>query len=523
MPHTGSILHGRYAVVSCHVERPLRRRGVAPLRAAAAAAARRLRDRGADAAAGGRGGRGALARACPRGASSSARSACTRTGPRPTTRGRRAATRPRSCASRASGCARPASTSRLFCGGGWYIDAEVARGRRGARLRGLHGDGVPPVYLERGAPHLQLQEPAWLELGSRRAPARAADDALDRDARARRARARSGGQVVHAYFHDTDLLDRRRAAALRVGLAFLGLKRTATDLRELQRGLRPRTRCRSRTAAREAARAGRRRSAAAAPRSRRAMRGRRRGEHLQMCRVVVRWPPEQEPQPSLESVRVRHDATKRAARPEHAANLRDDALRDRAGARAARRRRRRRSSRRGSRAAGRGRPSASRSRVAPPAARAPRGRRRRRRRRCPPAYARVSAPSRQPRSSTRRPGPPTYALEQRLAFRPREDEAAHRARCGCARRSARSAGRGSRFRSLQTAATALGDPARQCDERRAREHAEQEVPRARGSASRRRRSSRRPSGRRAAAPSGRRTRAARGRVRRWRGSRAGST
>jgi hypothetical protein len=46
-------------------------------------------------------------------------------------------------------------------------------------------------------------------------------------------------QVVHAYFHDTDLLDRRRTAALRVGLAFLGLKRTATDLRELQRGLRP--------------------------------------------------------------------------------------------------------------------------------------------------------------------------------------------------------------------------------------------------------------------------------------------
>src|SRR5438034_46596 len=46
-------------------------------------------------------------------------------------------------------------------------------------------------------------------------------------------------EVVHAYFHDTDLLDRRRAAALRVGLAFLGLKRTATDLRELQRGLCP--------------------------------------------------------------------------------------------------------------------------------------------------------------------------------------------------------------------------------------------------------------------------------------------
>src|SRR2546423_1300014 len=46
-------------------------------------------------------------------------------------------------------------------------------------------------------------------------------------------------QVVHVYFPDTGLLARRRAGALRVGLAFLGLKRTATDLRELQRGLRP--------------------------------------------------------------------------------------------------------------------------------------------------------------------------------------------------------------------------------------------------------------------------------------------
>jgi hypothetical protein len=48
-----------------------------------------------------------------------------------------------------------------------------------------------------------------------------------------------GRQIVHAYFHDTDLLDRRRAAALRFGLRFLGLKRTAKDLDELQLGLRP--------------------------------------------------------------------------------------------------------------------------------------------------------------------------------------------------------------------------------------------------------------------------------------------
>jgi hypothetical protein len=44
---------------------------------------------------------------------------------------------------------------------------------------------------------------------------------------------------VHAYFHDTDLLDRRRYSALRAGLTFLGMKRLAVDLDELQRGLRP--------------------------------------------------------------------------------------------------------------------------------------------------------------------------------------------------------------------------------------------------------------------------------------------
>jgi hypothetical protein len=49
----------------------------------------------------------------------------------------------------------------------------------------------------------------------------------------------SAQHVVHAYFHDTDLLDLRRSAALRVGLGVLGRRRTPSDLVELQRGLRP--------------------------------------------------------------------------------------------------------------------------------------------------------------------------------------------------------------------------------------------------------------------------------------------
>jgi hypothetical protein len=51
--------------------------------------------------------------------------------------------------------------------------------------------------------------------------------------------ARDLPDVVHAYFHDTDLLDRRRTTALRVALALLGRRRRPTDLAALQLGLRP--------------------------------------------------------------------------------------------------------------------------------------------------------------------------------------------------------------------------------------------------------------------------------------------
>jgi hypothetical protein len=92
--------------------------------------------------------------------------------------------------------------------------------------------------LAPGAPHLQLDEPAWLEVGDgRRVLEVPTTHSIGMLARGLLAPFRR--QIVHAYFHDTDLLDRRRAAALRVGLRFLSLKRTVTDLDALQRGLRP--------------------------------------------------------------------------------------------------------------------------------------------------------------------------------------------------------------------------------------------------------------------------------------------
>ena len=39
--------------------------------------------------------------------------------------------------------------------------------------------------------------------------------------------------LVHVYFHDTDLLDRRRAAALELGLRLLRLRRRRARLDEL--------------------------------------------------------------------------------------------------------------------------------------------------------------------------------------------------------------------------------------------------------------------------------------------------
>jgi hypothetical protein len=237
MPHTGPILHGRYAVVSCHVERPLddevwrrfsRLQARRPGRFAIAALMRppsagedeeRWLERARQAQ--------ALA---PLGLHTHW------TAPdhaRPTGGDPAALVREQGEWLRAAGL-----EIEFFCGGGWYIDADVARAVAELGYTDCTATAFRPSYLEASAPHLQLDEPAWLDLGSGQhlleLPTTHSIGMLARGLLGPFRR-----QVVHAYFHDTDLLDRRRTAALRTGLAFLGLKRTATDLRELQRGLRP--------------------------------------------------------------------------------------------------------------------------------------------------------------------------------------------------------------------------------------------------------------------------------------------
>jgi hypothetical protein len=95
----------------------------------------------------------------------------------------------------------------FFCGGGWYTDAAV---RAAVAEQGLV-DSTPRTGLP--APGVL---PTTHSLG-------------------RLARAVAGPlpRYVHAYFHDYDLLDPRRRAALRVALVLLGRRREAVDPRSL--------------------------------------------------------------------------------------------------------------------------------------------------------------------------------------------------------------------------------------------------------------------------------------------------
>ncbi|TML98223.1 MAG: hypothetical protein E6G03_00590 [Actinobacteria bacterium] len=237
MPHTAHILHGRYAVVSCHVERPLddvvwrrfaalqqRRPGRFPI-----AALMRPPGLGEDESAWLERAREAQARG-PFGLHTHW------TAPdhaRPTGGDPAALVREQVHWLRSAGL-----EAELFCGGGWYLDEPVAEALAELGYTDCTATAFRPDYLAPDAAHLQLDEPAWLELTSGRRllelPTTHSIGMLVRGVFAADHR-----QVLHAYFHDTDLLDRRRAAALRAGLTLLGLRRTPSDLRELQRGLRP--------------------------------------------------------------------------------------------------------------------------------------------------------------------------------------------------------------------------------------------------------------------------------------------
>ena len=116
----------------------------------------------------------------------------------------------------------------LFCGGGWYVDRAVAEAVAELGYADCTATAFQPAYLEPGAPRAALAEPAWLRLDSgRKLLELPSTHSLGMAARAA---LRTLPRWLHVYFHDTDLLDRRRRTALMLALSVLHRRRGRADL-----------------------------------------------------------------------------------------------------------------------------------------------------------------------------------------------------------------------------------------------------------------------------------------------------
>jgi hypothetical protein len=119
---------------------------------------------------------------------------------------------------------------RLFAGGGWYIDEEVAAAVAGLGLADCTATAFRPSYLAPDAPRLALSEPVRLRAGDATLLELPATHSLGMAARAALGRL---PDYVHVYFHDTDLLDRGRARALEWVLRIVGRRRRPERLDRL--------------------------------------------------------------------------------------------------------------------------------------------------------------------------------------------------------------------------------------------------------------------------------------------------
>lgn len=122
---------------------------------------------------------------------------------------------------------------KLFCGGGWYTDVEVAEACAELGYVDCTPRASRPRYLPPGEAWASLGSPArvWLPSG-RHLLAIPTTHSLGDLARAF-VRRRSLAPVVHAYFHDTDLLDRSRRTMLSTLLPLLARRTEPTDLTTL--------------------------------------------------------------------------------------------------------------------------------------------------------------------------------------------------------------------------------------------------------------------------------------------------
>jgi len=136
----------------------------------------------------------------------------------------------------------------IFCGGGWYTDLEVAEACAALGYVDCTPRWSRPPYLASGERWASLGFPARVRLPSGRILhaiptmysigdlARIVFRFNVRRRMPRRSTPDSRGDLppmVHVYFHDTDLLDRRRRTVLLFLLRVLALRRPPTDLDSL--------------------------------------------------------------------------------------------------------------------------------------------------------------------------------------------------------------------------------------------------------------------------------------------------
>jgi hypothetical protein len=111
---------------------------------------------------------------------------------------------------------------RWFCGGGWYLDAPVAETLAAFDYVDCSATTFRQSYLDDAAPRLQVPGPRRVRLPSGASllelPATHSLGMLGRDLLRLRG-------FVHLHFHDWELVDRRRAVALQVVLRALRLRR----------------------------------------------------------------------------------------------------------------------------------------------------------------------------------------------------------------------------------------------------------------------------------------------------------
>ena len=123
-----------------------------------------------------------------------------------------------------------------FCGGGWYTDRSVAAACADLGYADCTPRATRPGYLPDDAAWAELAEPARIALGAKTLCAVPTTHGAGDLARAL---LRPGLPArVHAYFHDTDLVDMRRRALIVGCLTLLGKRRHPAALDAVAEGAR---------------------------------------------------------------------------------------------------------------------------------------------------------------------------------------------------------------------------------------------------------------------------------------------